>query len=246
MRAERISKSIFAIIIAFAVIIVACATVCGCKKRNPSAPEASVTSVVGEPEYTFTLSWNAVDGADTYAVEYEYELYKGDIHSYETSACEATFTYMRGKINYRVRAYSVSGDVDSGFSAWMTYESEGLTLDALRSFNVDAVDGKYRVDVNTFEPINYTYKGETKTVNYYEFDLIPPDTEVEEHDPVVYSLSQITDGFDFNISDIEGVWHLYVRPANYVEINGEKDYSQVKELYELYREAGYIVIEITV
>lgn len=233
-------------IIAVIMTAVVCIAFAGCNGTNSSkAPVPVVGAVLAEPDYTVTLEWSEIKQARSYIVEYEYGLYPGVVHSVTVGATSVTVSRVKGTL--RFRAKSVFSDGESDFSEWSEYNVPVLELDALRTFNVKFEGGKYYIDADTFEPVTYVYKGERKTVNYYEFDLVPPGAENVELNPMAYSLTQIREGFAFNIGDIGGVWKLYARPALYVDINGEKDYSQVKELNELYKsEIQYIIVEITV
>lgn len=246
MSAIRTAKTAVTLVVVLLTATALCFAMAGCSGDNRlRAPVAEVSGIIAEPDYTVTLAWSASDGADSYDVEYEYGIYPGDVHSVTTGTTSVTVKRVKGELKYRVRA--VAGEEKGEFSEWLNYDVPELELDALRTFNIIFRDGKYYIDVDTFEPVTYLYKGERKTVNYYEFDLLPPDSEDTGRKPQAYSLTQIREGFAFNIGDIAGVWRLYARPALYVDVNGVKDYSQVKELNELYSsEPNYIIIEITV
>lgn len=245
MSLGRTAKTVVRILVVI-VLTAMCLVATGCDgTKGLTSPSPVVGAVLAEPDYTVTLEWNSIKQAESYVVEYEYGLYPEDIHSVATGSTSVTVRRVKGTLRFRAKSVSSTGESD--FSEWCEYDVPELELDALRTFNVKLENGKYYIDADTFEPVTYVYKGERKTVNYYEFDLVPPDTESDTRNPMAYSLTQIREGFAFNIGDISGVWKLYARPALYVDINGEKDYSQVRELNELYKsEIRYIIVEITV
>ena len=254
MKKLGLSKKAIAIIIVLAVLIVAAGcfgTTYGILHRKLKTPNASVVNVIAEPNYLIELSWDKVLGAKSYTIEYKYSLYPNVVHTLSDIAGESALIKMvKGTLEYRIKAVGTYASNVSDFSDWNTYEVEPLTLDAFRGFNFKLIAGEgYQIDMDTFSPVTYVYKGTNYAVNYYEIDALNED-EIRGEDelaPQAYSITQLRAGVTFHMPVGSGTWKFFVRPVLYVEINGVKDYTQSEGLYELYDEnINYTIVELTV
>lgn len=250
----RLSKKAIAIIIVVAVIVVAVGcfgATYGILHRKLKTPDAKVVSVIAEPSYTIEIGWEKVSGAKSYTVEYKYELYPDVVHTASGLAdTSLTIKMIKGNLQFRIKSVGDYASNTSDFSEWQNYKVEPLTLDAFRGFNFKLVEGEgYQIDMDTFYPITYVYKGNTYAVNYYEIDALNADElrGEDELQPQAVSLTQLTNGLSFKLPSGSGVWNFYVRPVLYVEVNGVKDYTQAEGLYELYDEnISYTVVQLIV
>lgn len=252
MKKIKLGKSAIAIIVIASIFVLAG----GCfgvtyaiLHRELKTPVASVVKVNAEPEYTIDLSWQKISGAESYTVEYKYSLYPDNIYTASgISGTSLSIKMIKGELLYRIKSVGKYASNTSPFSEWQSYEVEPLELDQLRVFNFKIVEGKgYQIDMDTFYPITYVYKGNTYVVNYYEIAVHSEEENLteDEYQFQTYSISQLNEGISYHF--VSGVWTCYVRPALYVEINGIKDYTQAEGLYELYNEdIEYTVIEIIV
>ena len=155
---------------------------------------------------------------------------------------------IKGELQFRIKSVGRYASNTSEFSQWIKYEVLPLELDAFREFNFKIVEGKgYQIDMDTFSPVSYVYKGKTYLVNYYEIAVHSTEEDLteEEYQFQAYSLTQLEEGVSFYFQ--KGSWICYVRPVLYVEYNGIKDYTQIESLYELYNEdIEYTIINLTV
>ena len=247
----RLSKKAIAIIVVVAVIVIAAGcfgATYGILHRKLKTPQAKVINVVAEPSYTIEIGWERVSGAKLYTVEYKYELYPDTVHTAtDIAGTSLTIKMVKGNLQFRIKAIGDYASNTSDFSEWVTYYVEPLTLDAFRGFQFKLIAGQgYQIDMDTFYPVTYTYKGNTYAVNYYEIDALNGDEfrGEDELQPQAVSLSQLENGITFKLPNGSGVWNFYVRPVLYVEINGVKDYTQAEGLYELYDEnISYTVVQ---
>lgn len=221
----------------------------GVMHRKLKTPNANVVRVNAEPDYTIDLSWEKVSGAISYTVQYKYALYPNEI--FTASAIGGTslsVKMVKGELQYRIKSVGKYASNTSDYSEWKSYEVEPLSLDTFRGFNFKYVAGKgHQIDMDTFYPVTYMYKGSEYAINYYEIAIHSTDEGLteEEYQFQTYSLTQFEEGITFNFQS--GKWICYIRPVLYVEINGIKDYSQIEGLYELYNEnIDYTVIELIV
>ena len=250
----RLAKKWITLIIIVAVLIVAggaFGTVYGVMHRKLQTPTASVTSVVGEPDYTITISWDKVSGARVYAVEYIYSLYPDTTHTAsEIADTHLTITRIKGELKFRIKALGKYESNTSDFSEWYSYNVVPLTLDPFRGITFKNVGSQgYQIDMDYFYPTTYLYKGEQYTINYYEVDAIGPGEMRDQSSlqPYAYSLIELYEGVTFNFPVGSGTWQFYIRPVLYVNVNGVKEYIHNKEIYELYdEEIPYTIIEQTV
>ncbi len=250
----RLSKKAIAIIVAIAVIVIAAGcfgATYGILHRKLKTPDAKVVSVNAEPSYTIEIAWEKVSGAKFYTVEYKYDLYPDVVHSAtEIANTSLIIKMVKGNLQFRIKALGNYLSNTSDFSEWQNYYVEPLVLDTFRGFNFKYVEGDgYQIDMDTFYPITYTYKGTVYAVNYYEIDALNKDElrGEDELQPQAVSLTQLENGLSFKLPSGSGEWNFYVRPVLYVEINGVKDYTQAEGLYELYDEnISYTKIQLIV
>lgn len=254
MKKIRLTKKAIAIIIVLAVIIVAggCfGATYGILHRKLKTPQAKVMNVVAEPDYVLEFAWDKIGGAKSYTLEYRYELYPDVVHSLSGIVGEkASIKMIKGRIDYRIKSVGKYASNTSDYSEWCSYDVAPLTLDPFRGFNFKVVEGAgYQIDMDTFFPVTYTYKGNSYAINYYEIDALNGD-EIRGEDelqPQAYSLTQLSEGVTFHMPVGSGTWSFYVRPVLYVEINGIKDYTQSEGLFELYDEnISYTIVQLTV
>lgn len=254
MSVLRLGKKAVAIIIVVAVIV--CALGCfgityAVLHRRLKTPEAKVTSVNAEPDYSIEIGWEKVSGARSYTVEYVYGLYPDTVYTAsEIGGTSLSIKMIKGTLKFRIKCIGVYADNTSEFSPWISYEVTPLSLDAFRGFNFKVIEGLgYQIDMDTFYPVTYIYKGATYAVNYYEIDALGPDELRDETElqPQAYSITQLQEGLTFHMPTGSGTWDFYVRPVLYVEVNGVKDYTQSEGLYELYNEdIPYTIVQLTV
>ncbi len=249
-----LAKKWLVIIIIVAVLAVAggaYGAVYGVTHRKLKTPTAEVTSVVGEPDYTITISWNKVSGARVYTVEYIYSVYPDTVYTAnEIGGTELTIKRVKGELKFRIKALGKYESNTSDFSEWYSYNVVPLTLDPFRGITFKNVGNQgYQIDMDYFYPVTYVYKGEQFTINYYEVDAIGPGEERDQNSlqPYAYSLLELHEGVTFNFPVGSGTWQFYIRPVLYVNVNGVKEYIHNKEIYELYdEEIPYTIIEQTV
>lgn len=248
----KLSKKAITLIIVFAIVTLAG----GCfgvtyavLHRQLGTPVISVKSISAEPDYTIDLVWDEVPGAESYTVEYKYALYPETTHTASGIAgTSLSIKRIKGEVQYRIKSVGKYASNTSPFSDWGKYEVAPLELDTFRGFIFKIVEGEgYQIDMDTFYPVTYTYKGNSYAVNYYEIAAHYSEDNVSEEDLQfqTYSLLQLEEGIEFHFPS--GTWDFYVRPVLYVEINGVKDYTQIEGLYELYNEdIDYTIIKLTV
>ena len=252
MKRNRLSKKAIAWIVIVAILIVAG----GCfgftyavLHSQLKTPNASVISVNAEPDYTIDIGWEKVTGAESYTIEYKYSLYPDEVFTAsKIGGNSLTIKMIKGELQFRIKSVGKYASNTSEFSEWKKYIVDPLSLDTFRGFNFKIVAGKgYQIDMDTFYPITYLYKGNTYVVNYYEIAVhsLEDNLTEEEYQFQTYSLTQLEEGVSFYFDG--GTWICYVRPVLYVDINGIKDYTQTEGLYELYNEdIDYTVIELVV
>ncbi|MBR2480460.1 MAG: hypothetical protein IKB56_04040 [Clostridia bacterium] len=252
MKKNKLGKKAIAILVAVAILIVAG----GCfgityavLHRQLQTPNARVKSVNAEPNYTIDLVWDKISGAESYTVEYKYSLYPDEVFAVkEIGGTSLSIKMIKGELQFRIKSVGKYNSNTSEFSKWTTYNVQPLSLDKFRGFNFKIVEGKgYQINMDTFHPITYVYKGNSYVVNYYEIAVCLKEDEIAKEDlqPQTYSITQMEKGVSFYFPS--GVWLCYVRPVLYVEYNGIKDYTQAEGLYELYNEEiDYTIIELVV
>ncbi len=236
----KLGKKALAIIIIASVIVAlggAFGIIYAITHRQFDVPVMRDIKVIAEPDYTITLEWEKVSGALSYTVEYKYSLYPDEINSLSVSSTSCVIKMVKGELQYRIKSTGKYSSNASPFSEWQTYYVEPLKLDTLREFNFIHVEGKgYQIDMNNFYPVEYVYKGERYTINYYEIDTLNEDEIRDELNPNTYSLLELQEGVSYKWPSDSGEWIVYIRPVLYVNINGVKDYTQIEGLYELYDE----------
>ncbi len=250
----RLTKKAIAIIVIVVVLIIGAGcfgATYGILHRKLKTPCIKTVNVTAEPDYIIELSWDKISGAHSYTLEYRYSLYPDVVHTLSNVSNEmATIKMIKGNLEYRIKAIGKYSSNTSDFSAWCTYMVNPLTLDQLRPFNFTYIAGEgIQINMDTFTPVTYVYKGNQYVVNYYEIDALNEEELRGEDDlqPQAYSISQLEEGLTFHLPQGSGTWRFYIRPVLYVEINGVKDYTQAEGLYELYDEnINYIIVEQTV
>lgn len=241
MAKKVLGKKAIALIIVLAVLVVGG----GCfgityavLHRQLEAPTPSISAITAEPDYTIDIAWNKVSGAEYYSLEYKHSLYPDEtIEVSKIGGTSYSIKRVKGTIEFRVKSIGKYASNTSEFSEWIKYDVDPLTLDTFRAFNFSVVEDKgYLIDMDSFNAVNYVYKGNNYTVNYYEIAVHSTEENVtlEEIQCQTYSLTQLEEGIYFNFAP--GTWNVYARPVLYVEINGIKDYTQAEGLYDLYDE----------
>lgn len=254
MAKKTLSKKAIALIIVCALIVLASScfgVTYAVLHRQLQTPVISVNNLSAEPYYTLDLVWNEVPGAVSYTVEYKYSLYPESIHTATGIAgTSLTIKRVKGELQYRIKSVGKYESNTSLFSEWGKYEVAPLELDTFRGFNFKIVEGAgYQIDMDTFNPVTYNYKGTTYAINYYEIAAHSLEENVTEEELQLqtYSLLQLEEGIEFHFPSGSGTWNFYVRPVLYVDVNGVKDYTQIEGLYELYNEdIDYTIIKLTV
>ncbi|MBO5773962.1 MAG: hypothetical protein J6R44_03930 [Clostridia bacterium] len=248
----KLSKKVIALIIACALVVLAG----GCfgvtyavLHRQLQTPVISVKNLSAEPDYTLDLVWDEVPGAISYTIEYKYSLYPDVTHTATgVAGTSLTIKRVKGEVQYRIKSVGRYSSNTSDFSEWGAYQIAPLELDAFRGFNFKIVEGAgYQIDMDTFSPVTYNYKGATYAINYYEIAAHSLEENVTEDELQLqtYSLLQLEEGVEFHFPS--GTWNFYIRPVLYVDVNGVKDYTQIEGLYELYNEdIDYTIIKLTV
>lgn len=197
-------------------------------------PNPFIQEVKGEPDYTIVISWEKVAGAKNYYVQYEYtELYPGIIESQAVVANSISIKRVRGLVKFRVKALSLRESQSSSYSEWIEYDVEGLKLPILSPFGFIYTEDGWKID-NNFTPVQYLYKGETKTVVFYEF------TDNYNNNSSYHSYNDLVgdDAYTFNFPPGETICRF--RTVNFTYFNGQS-INEPKELYELYDEASSYV-----
>lgn len=199
------------------------------------SPVPSVTAVFEEPDYVLKISWDRVHGARQYYVEYFYEtLYPDTIHTRAVTENKITINRIRGVLKFRVKALA-NRDMQSGeFSDWLSYEVPGLKLMTLLPFDFIYIEEEgWKIDYN-FTPVEYIYKGEIKTVSFYEF------TDNHNAEPEVLTVKDMQE--DWSINFPAGQTICRFRPLTYTYFDGVIIYDP-PELHELYDEVlSYVTI----
>ncbi len=216
-----------------------------------------VDLVTADPTYQVTISWDDVDNAIAYGVEYKYELREDEVFTENTKIPELVIDRVRGELQFRVKAYNNGNKKDSKFSDWQTYEVSGLKFDLPQEVDITyAYDGAsnsygYAVSedsINSWENIKYSYRGGSKKVEWYQVVIVPPQDTLENQmtNAKVMSYTTFLNSWHFGLG--VGDWSIYIRAINYAEFMGEKEYYSI-ELYELYgivdewREINFKVID---
>ncbi|NLT18950.1 MAG: hypothetical protein BWX72_01307 [Firmicutes bacterium ADurb.Bin080] len=203
-------------------------------------PLPFVEEVKGEPDYTIVISWEKIAGAKNYYVQYEYtEIYPGNIENQVVDTNSISIKRVRGIVKFRVKALSLRDSQSSSYSEWVEYDVEGLKLPILSPFDLIYTENGWKID-NNFSPVHYTYKGEVKTVVFYEL------TDNFNSEPTIVSYNELVgeDSYPFNPPPGEIIFRF--RPVNFTYFNEVVIYEPI-ELYELYDEASsYVeIIHIT-
>ncbi|MFI3229071.1 MAG: fibronectin type III domain-containing protein [Bacillota bacterium] len=213
-------------------------------KTLSTPTNVEVVMVTAEPDYEITISWNEVDGAIAYGVEYIYELY-GETNTINATSPTVTIPRIRGVLTFRVIAYSENNYGDSEWSEWQTYEVSGLTLDLPATLEItyrttydnngNKVYGYSATEDSrtAWENVTYTYGDDVREVTFYEVVVQSPEQsfEVAALNASVQAYTTFTSQWYYGLS--EGEWTIYIRAINYQEYQNEMIYDDI-ELYELY------------
>lgn len=134
------------------------------KRKTPLSPNNLLIDEFDEnTSFSFLVKWDHVANASSYTLEYEYELYPGEIKEYETVNNGAIIERKRGEFHYRVKANNKNGD--SEFTEWTTFYIKPLRLEIPE---INFVQEQNFITINWTE-VNYKYYNNYYKVSTYEF-----------------------------------------------------------------------------
>jgi len=191
-------------------------------------PKPEVIEVTGEPDYTIKIGWEKVI-AKQYIIKYRYRDVYGEKYRYETTDDNfIVIKRVKGNLDFSVQALNTRDIQTSKFSKESTYNVESLKLPSLSGFGFKELSGGRGMVDDYFQPVKYVYKGEERTVEFYEF--------VDNHNPDDVEILSYGELIDFVFNFPEGETLVKFRPVTYGEFGGTiieiEDRIELKELYE--------------
>lgn len=183
------------------------------------SPVPYIEAVVGEPDYTVNVKWDAVKGAASYEIEYAYELFPGESKRITTQNNNVSFERMQGNLTIRIRPVAKKRGSRGYFSQEYNFDIPGITLGEPEGLHLvrqtDGATPYYAIDAGMWTRVGYVYKGQIKHIDFYEVAVVPPGTEEQyafENTSIMANEEILSAKWFFNTA---GEWKMYVRAINH-------------------------------